>query len=50
MINHVDDLPPDAIASIKALKAMFPLMESREIIETFMFNYNLAKEELKHES
>ena len=46
-IKHVDDLPPDAIASIKALKGMFPTMESDELISTFMYNYNKAMEILK---
>ena len=46
-IKYVDDLPAEAIASIKMLKAIFPNIESKELIETFIYNYNQAKEELK---
>ena len=46
-IKYVDDLPPDAIASILMLKALFPTMGSKELIETFIYNYNMAKEIVK---
>ena len=46
-VEYVDNLPPDAIASIKMLKALFPTQDSKELIETFIYNYNVAKEVLK---
>lgn len=47
-INSVDDLPKDAIYSIKALREMFKESSfESEINEVFLYNYNQARKTLK---
>ena len=48
MINHIDDLPKEAIYSIKALQEIFKGTNfEKEIPGVFLKNYNEAKEILK---
>ena len=43
----INNLSPDARISIQALKEMFPNWESKELVDTFIYQYNKAKEVTK---